>query len=100
MIPLTRDGFDRNILTFDTTVTPVEYYGIIQIEGPDYVRTQTCPDNDPNDEDTAPVNYGGATGFMGVVEADHRTVVNPTLIQDTILSGASGMDEFTITRVK
>lgn len=100
MIPLTRDGFDRNILIFDTTASPIEYSGIIQIEGPDYIRTQTCPDDDPNDEDIFSVNYGGASGFMGVVEADHLTVTSETLIQAGISTGSSVVDDYTITRTK
>lgn len=96
MVPLTKDGFDRNVLIFDTTVTPIEYQGIIQVNGPDYIRTQTCPDSD----DAGSVNYGGSSAFMGIVEADHMTVTSPSLIEATFSTGGSVVDQWTITRTK
>jgi hypothetical protein len=91
---------ERSALSFDTTVTPVEYSGVIVTEGPDDVVVQDCTALGANTYGIEDVSYGGNKAWMVVSQSDHLQVVGREFIQDTVVSGASVVRDFTITRVK
>lgn len=97
MSPATRtDGFASSVLTFDTTVTPVEYRGVIYTEGSiaDTV-TQTCQLSGANT-----VSYGSNTSWMIVDQSDHLTVEDRRLITGFVEHASGYTLAFEITRTK
>ena len=98
--PTRSDGFASSILTFDTTLTPVEYHGVIYTEGPEDTVTQTCDDNDPDTGDTNVVSYGGSTTWMIVDSSDHLTVTDRKLVIGSLQPASSHSLDYTITRTK
>jgi hypothetical protein len=93
--PSRDDGFASSVLIFDTTVTPVQYRGVIYTEGPHEVVTQNCPVSGVN-----PVDYGGNVSWMIVDASDHLTVEDRKLISDTVNPGGGHTISYTITRTK
>jgi hypothetical protein len=83
-----------SVLVFDTTVTPVEYHGVIYINGPDDVVAQTCSENSQS------VNYGGKTVFLIVEPREHLTVKDQKQIVDFVEYSTGLFYDFTITRTK
>ncbi len=89
------DGFAPSVLIFDTTVSPVEYHGVIYTEGPDDAVLQTCPESGAHT-----VSYGGIKTWMIVDQHEHRSVTDRTHIAESIEYAAEQTLEFTLTRVK
>jgi hypothetical protein len=96
MSPATRsDGFAPSVLVFDTTVTPVEYRGVIYTQGPDDAVLQACPESGSNT-----VSYGGKVTWMIVDSGEHRTVIDRKLISEIVQYAVGHTMEFTLRRVK
>jgi hypothetical protein len=93
--PSRDDGFASSVLIFDTTVTPVQYRGVIYTQGPHEVVTQNCPVSGVN-----PVDYGGNVSWMIVDASDHLTVEDRKLISDTVNPADGHTISYTITRTK
>jgi len=87
-----------SVLIFDTTVSPVEYRGVIYTRGPDDTVEQDCTDIDPDAYGVNTVSYGGNKTWMIVDEGDHLTVMNGELIEATLQRASSVVYEFMITR--
>jgi len=97
--PNGEDGRPDSVLIFDTTATPVEYYGVILTRGPDDTVEQDCTAIDPDTYGINTVSYGGNVAWMIVNAGDNLTVKDRTLIEAR-LPEASVVYEFTITRTK
>ncbi len=101
MSPSNRDeGFTLNALTFDTTLTPVEYSGVIFTKGPDDSVVQDCTALDPETYGIDTISYGGNATWLFVEGRDHLAVQDRALIIGTSQPSTGSFFEFTITRVK
>lgn len=86
-----------SVLIFDTTVTPVEYRGVIYTKGPDDQVVQDCSGiGEGYGSDT--ISYGGNDTWMLVDGVDHLTVTDRRSIDATLEYAAGYTMTFTITR--
>ena len=98
--PVMEKPFAPSVLIFDTTVTPVEYHGVIFTQGPDDTVTQDCTAIDPNTYSVNVVSHGGNTSWMSVVPSDHFTVIDRSLIEGAQEPASGYTIQFTLTRTK
>lgn len=89
-------------LVFNTTVTPVEYQGVISTrDGPDDSVVQDCTSIGPG-YGVNTISYGGNTSWVIADTGDHRTVDTLELIDESISwpSEYGYWFEYTITRTR
>jgi hypothetical protein len=92
----TSDKYWYAKLEFDTTVSPVEYWGSLFTWGPDLVAQQACPDGNYT------TNYGPTSTWMSLNKDDHYTVTNSKLISGSRSMGSPMFhnQKWTIKRIK
>jgi hypothetical protein len=92
MIPAVTSSF----LEFDTTVTPVEYWGVIWIQGHEVTAEVTCP------QDSQTSVHAGNFPWLVADGGEHRTVTDRSMIAGSRHVGADGFTnlDWTVTRTK
>jgi hypothetical protein len=98
--PNGKDGTPGSVLTFDTTVTPVEYFGVIWTMGPDDTVVQDCTAIDPDTYGINTVSYGGNVAWMVVNAGDSLMVTDRRLIVARLQPSTGLVCDFTITRTR
>jgi hypothetical protein len=94
------DGSSRSALTFDTTVTPVEYFGLIWTTGPEDTVVQDCTALGPDTYSVNTISYGGNVTWLSISETNSLPVADRELIEDTLQPSTGTVNDFTITRTK
>lgn len=86
-----------SVLIFDTTLTPVQYRGVLYTMGPDDLVLQDCSAIGEGYGSNT-ISYGGNDTWMSVAGSDNLTVTGRKIIDATVDNGTGYTLTFTITR--